>query len=341
MRSDALHQAAVLGAGSWGTALAIHLGSLGRVVSLWGRDRALLDEMTARRANPTYLPDITFPQLVVPVPSMVDALRGARYVVVAVPSHGLRAVVRSASPHLPDGAILVSTAKGIETDTLERMSDVIRAETEDRHPVVVLSGPSFAAEVARHLPTALVAASADAAAVRAVQREFSGPAFRLYGSDDVVGVETGAALKNIIAIAAGVTESMHLGHNAMAALITRGLAEISRLTGAMGGRRETLAGLSGLGDLVLTCTGSLSRNRHVGVELGRGRPLDEILASMRMVAEGVRTTSAALALAAAYGVELPIAGQMAEVLAGRLTPKEAVGNLMLRPQRGELDGVAG
>ena len=171
-----------------------------------------------------------------------------------------------------------------------------------------------------------------------MQEEFRGPSFRLYGSDDVVGVEIGAALKNIIAIAAGVVESLSLGHNAMAALITRGLAEISRLACAMGGRRETLAGLSGLGDLVLTCTGSLSRNRHVGIELGRGRPLDEILAGMRMVAEGVRTTTAALALGARHGVELPIAEQMAEVLAGRKTPREAVGDLMLRPQRGEHDG---
>ena len=205
--------------------------------------------------------------------------------------------------------------------------------------MVALSGPSFAAEVARHLPTALVAASTDERAVTAVQDEFRGPAFRLYGSDDVVGVEIGAALKNIIAIAAGVTESMNLGHNAMSALITRGLAEISRLACAMGGRRESLSGLSGLGDLVLTCTGALSRNRHVGIELGRGRSLEEILAGMRMVAEGVRTTSAALALGERHGVELPIAGQMAEVLAGRSTPAAAVGNLMLRPQRVEHDAA--
>jgi glycerol-3-phosphate dehydrogenase (NAD(P)+) len=241
----------------------------------------------------------------------------------------LRDVVRSAAPHLHDRAILISATKGIEPDSLQRMSEVIQAETGSRHPVVVLSGPSFAAEVARQAPTALVAASDDASAVASVQDAFRGPAFRLYGSDDVVGVEIGAALKNIIAIAAGVTESMNLGHNSMAALITRGLAEISRLAFAMGGRRESLAGLSGLGDLVLTCTGTLSRNRHVGIELGRGRALDDILAGMRMVAEGVRTTTAALALAERHGVELPIAAQMAEV------PRAAVGNLMLRPQRGE------
>jgi glycerol-3-phosphate dehydrogenase (NAD(P)+) len=339
MHSDASHQAAVLGAGSWGTALAIHLGNVGHHVTLWGRDRALIEEMAARRANPTYLPDLTFPLPLAPTPSLADALAGARHVIVAVPSHGLRTVVRMALPHLPAGAVLVSATKGFETDTLQRMSEVLVDETRGRHPVVVLSGPSFAAEVARRLPTALVAASTDERAVRSVQQEFRGPSFRLYGSDDVVGVETGAAFKNTIAIAAGVVESLELGHNALSALITRGLAEISRLACAMGGRRETLAGLSGLGDLVLTCTGSLSRNRHVGVELGRGRSLDEILSGMRMVAEGVRTTTAALALGERHGVELPIAAQMAEVLDGRCDVHAALEALMLRRQRSEADAA--
>ena len=338
MSSDAAHRAAVLGAGSWGTALAVHLGERGRDVQLWGRDAALMGEMADRRANPTYLPDITFPDHLNPTGALDEALNGARYVILAIPSHGLRSVLRDAAPHLPAGAILVSATKGIENDSLRRMSEVATEETGGRHPVVVLSGPSFAAEVARKLPTALVAASTDDAAVRAVQEEFRGPTFRLYASDDVPGVEVGASLKNIIAIAAGVVESLHLGHNAMSALITRGLAEISRLACAMGGRRETLAGLSGLGDLVLTCTGDLSRNRHVGIELGRGRALADVLAGMRMVAEGVRTTTAALALGERHGVELPIAAQMAEVLAGRLTPRDAVVTLMVRPQRDELDG---
>lgn len=338
MRSDATHRAAVLGAGSWGTALAVHLGAVGHDVTLWGRDPALLDEMASRRANPTYLPDVVLPDLVKPERSLEAALAGARHVIVAVPSHGLRAVVRQAAPYIASEAIVVSATKGLETDTLERMSQVIADETRGRHPVVVLSGPSFAAEVARRLPTALVAASSDPVAVKAVQEEFRGPAFRLYRSDDVTGVEIGAALKNIIAIGAGVVESLDLGHNAMSALITRGLAEISRLSCALGGRRETLAGLSGLGDLVLTCTGGLSRNRHVGIELGRGRSLDQVLAGMRMVAEGVKTTSAALALGERHGVELPIAATMQDVLAGRKTPKEAVGHLMVRPQRDELDG---
>lgn len=331
--------AVVLGAGSWGTALAIHLGTAGRSVRLWARDPHLVDEMRLRRSNPTYLPDLTLPPAVAPVASLPDALAGVRFVILAVPSHGLRHVVRQVAPLAPAGAIFVSATKGLEGGSLKRMSEVVLEETDGRHPVVVLSGPSFAGEVARGLPTALVAASGDVEAVQSVQHEFKGPAFRLYASDDVTGVEVGAALKNIIAIAAGVVESLELGHNAMAALVTRGLAEISRLCFAMGGRRETLAGLSGLGDLVLTCTGSLSRNRHVGMELGRGRSIQSITAGMRMVAEGVNTTGAALALGVKHGVELPIASEMAEVLAGRRSPHEAVGRLMLRPQRDELDGV--
>jgi glycerol-3-phosphate dehydrogenase (NAD(P)+) len=328
-------RAAVLGAGSWGTALAIHLGSIGHEVALWGRDRSLLDAMAERRANPTYLPDVTFPAALRPTSSMTAALTGARHVILAVPSHGLRAVLRTAAPELPPEAILVSATKGLESESLKRMSEVLHDETGGRHPIVVLSGPSFAAEVARRLPTALVAASSDRAALQAVQQEFRGPYFRLYDSKDVVGVEISAAMKNVIALAAGVVEALGLGHNAMAALITRGLAEVSRLSFAMGGERETAAGLSGLGDLVLTCTGSLSRNRHVGLELGRGRTLEEITSGMRMVAEGVRTTPAALELGRKYGVELPIAAVMGEVLAGRKTPREAVNDLMLRPQRGE------
>jgi glycerol-3-phosphate dehydrogenase (NAD(P)+) len=266
---------------------------------------------------------------------MSAALVGARYVVVAVPSHGFRGVMKIARRYLPPGAILVSATKGLEAGSLMRMSEVMREEAGADHPVVVLSGPSFASEVARHLPTALVAASSDARAVGFVQEEFRGPTFRLYATEDVVGVEVGAALKNVIAIGAGVVESLDLGHNAMAALITRGLAEISRLTCAMGGNSETLSGLSGLGDLVLTCTGTLSRNRHVGIELGRGRSLDDILSGMKMVAEGVRTTTAALALGERHGVELPITAAMADVLSGRLKPRDAVGYLMDRRQRAE------
>jgi glycerol-3-phosphate dehydrogenase (NAD(P)+) len=328
---------AVLGAGGWGTALAAHLGQIGHPVRLWGRDAALLEEIAARRANPTYLPDITFPPGVVPTPDLGYALETAHHVVIAVPSHGLRAVVHEAVRYAEPNAVLISAAKGLETKSLLRMSEVIREEVGPGHPIVALSGPSFAAEVARGLPTAVVVASTDPDARLSVQKEFRGPNFRLYGSADVVGVELGGALKNVIAIASGVVDALQLGFNARSALITRGLVEMSRLVCAMGGERDTLAGLSGLGDLVLTCTGELSRNRHVGMELGRGRSLTDILAGMRTVAEGVRTTEAALALAARHGVELPIAAQMAEVLAARKTPKDAVADLMLRPQRGEGD----
>jgi glycerol-3-phosphate dehydrogenase (NAD(P)+) len=280
---------------------------------------------------------VALPGAVTATTSLEAALAGAELVVLAIPTHGLRGVARAAAPRLAEGAILVSAAKGLEAETLQRMSQVIETETRGRHPVVVLSGPSFAAEVARELPTAVLAASASVAAAERVQEQFRGPGFRLYVSDDVAGVEIGGALKNVIAIAAGCVEGLGLGHNAMAALITRGLAEISRLACAEGGRRETLAGLSGLGDLVLTCTGDLSRNRRVGIELGRGRPLIEILREIRMVAEGVRTTGAALALGARHGVELPIAAQMAEVLEGRSSPMVAVEALMGRRQRPESD----
>ncbi|HMB79214.1 MAG TPA: NAD(P)H-dependent glycerol-3-phosphate dehydrogenase, partial [Vicinamibacterales bacterium] len=280
----------VLGAGSWGTALAVHLGRVGHDVTLWARDPSLAVEMSASRANSVYLPDVAFPGNVSVAHSLADALRGAELVVSAVPSHGCRAVMHAAAASLAPRAVIVSATKGLEAGTLLRMSEVIAQEAGATHPVVVLSGPSFAIEVARQLPTAILAASHDAAAIELVQHEFRGLTFRLYGSDDVVGVEIGAAMKNIIAIAAGVVEGLGLGHNALAALITRGLAELTRLACAAGGRRETLAGLSGLGDLVLTCTGNLSRNRRVGLELARGRTMPEILAGMKMVAEGVLTT---------------------------------------------------
>jgi glycerol-3-phosphate dehydrogenase (NAD(P)+) len=328
---------AILGAGSWGTGLAVHLARVGHDVALWGRDRALVADLRARRANAVYLPDVTLPAAVRVTDDLAEALNGSRVVVTAIPSHGCRGVVRAAAAHVPRGAVIVSAAKGLEADTLLRMSEVVAQEVGASHPVVILSGPSFASEVAHSLPTALVTASGNAEAMELVQSEFRGPALRLYASDDVVGVEIGGAMKNVIAIAAGVVEGLGLGHNALAALITRGLAEVTRLACAVGGRRETLAGLSGLGDLVLTCTGSLSRNRYVGVELARGRTLRDVLAGMKMIAEGVRTTGAGLALGARHGVELPIATQMHEVLEGRTDVRSAIEVLMLRRQRAEAE----
>jgi glycerol-3-phosphate dehydrogenase (NAD(P)+) len=332
-----MNRIAVLGAGSWGTALSIHFAREGQQVSLWARDAALARAMASAAGNARYLPDVPFPSGVTPTASLEAALHGAAFVVVAVPSHGLRAVVRAAAPLIADHAIVVSAAKGLEVESFQRMSQVIAAETSERLPVVVLSGPTFAVEVARGLPAAVLAASSDPDAAARVQEHFRGRGLRLYASDDVAGVEVGGALKNVIAIAAGAVEGLGLGRNAMAALITRGLAEISRLACAEGGRRDTLAGLSGLGDLVLTCTGDLSRNRHVGIELGRGRTLDDILSGMHMVAEGVRTTGAALALGARHGIELPIAWQMQKVLEGRTSPSEAVDALMGRRQRAEVE----
>ena len=292
--------------------------------------------MQARGANAVYVPDVNFPESLHPTHSLADALDQARVVVIAVPSHGMRQVLQKGDRDVLRGALVVNATKGLEEGTLLRMSQLIADEWPHAGEVAVLSGPSFAAELARELPTAVVVASATTSAVEHVQAEFRSSALRLYGSTDVVGVEIGGALKNIIAIAAGVVEGLGLGHNALAALITRGLAEITRLAVALGAQRETLAGLAGLGDLVLTCTGQLSRNRHVGVELAHGRHLHEILASTKMIAEGVRTTYAALDLGARHGIELPIAAKMAEVLDGRQDAKAAVFELMGRRQRAEI-----
>ncbi len=328
----------VLGAGGWGTALAIHLGRLGKSVRLWGRDPALVARLLVERGNATYLPGAPLPPSVVPTASLEEAVAATECVVSAVPSHGTRDLMRRLAPLLVPDVPIVSGTKGFELGSLNRMSEVIEQEMGASRPVAVLSGPSFAAELARAAPTAVLVASHRADVAATVQEEFRAPYFRLYASGDVTGVEVGGAMKNVIAIAAGVVEGLGLGPNAMAALMTRGLAEISRLACALGGRRETLAGLSGLGDLILTCTGGLSRNRHVGVELGRGRQLAEILAEMQTVAEGVKTTEAALELGRRHHVDLPISFQMGSVLDGRTQARTAVEELMLRRQRAEVDG---
>lgn len=330
-----MQRVAVIGSGSWGTSLAVHLARVGHGVTLWGRDRALVAEMRERRANPIYLPDVVFAPGLEPTAELDRALSKASVVVVAVPSHGVRAVARQMASHLERGALIVSAVKGIEEHSLLRMTEVLAAELPTAGEVAVLSGPSFALELARSLPTAVVVASSSAHTVEHVQAEFRSAWMRLYGTSDVIGVEIGGALKNTIAIAAGVVDGLGQGHNALAALITRGLAELTRLAVAMGGQRETLSGLAGLGDLVLTCTGGLSRNRHVGAELARGRSLAEVVASTKMVAEGVRTTEAALALGARHGVELPITEQMAHVLSGRKDPPSALRELMGRRQKAE------
>jgi glycerol-3-phosphate dehydrogenase (NAD(P)+) len=326
----------VLGAGGWGTTLAIHLARRGHDACLWARDPALVADMRARRANAVYLTDVRFPDGLEITNDLERALPAAEIVVSAVPTHGTRGILKQAAPHIRRGSIIVSATKGLEQESLFRVSEIVAQELGGDIHVAVLSGPSFAAEVARELPTAVSVASTDAAAVQRVQSEFRSPYLRLYGTDDVVGVEIGGAVKNVIAIASGVVEGLGLGNNARAGLITRGLAEISRLACAAGARRETLAGLAGLGDLVLTCNGTLSRNRHVGIELAHGRALQDVMAGMKMVAEGVRTTEAALALASRVGVELPIAAQVEELLAGRKNARAALEDLMLRPQKAEI-----
>jgi glycerol-3-phosphate dehydrogenase (NAD(P)+) len=330
-------QVAIVGAGSFGTALAVHLARAGHTVHLWARDPELARAMSDARRNPTYLPELILPEAVCPTSDLERALADCSLVISALPSHGTRDVMERAAPFVEPGATIVSATKGLEEGTLLRMSELITAIVSADHAVAAMSGPSFAAEVGRGMPTAVVVAAADEEVVKRVQEDLRTNYLRLYGTSDVVGVEIGGALKNVIAIAAGVVEGMGIGQNALAGLITRGLAEISRLANALGARRDTLAGLAGLGDLVLTCTGSLSRNRHVGIELARGRSLDEIVSSMKMVAEGIKTTHAALALGARAGVELPIATQMAEVLAGRRDARAALEELMLRRQRAEAD----
>lgn len=314
----------------------MHLARAGHDTCLWARDAGVAAELRERRANAIYLPDITFPDRLRVTADLAEALFRTEFIVAAVPSHGTRDVIRRAAPLIARGATVVSATKGLEQDTLLRMSEILEQELANDARIAVLSGPSFAAELARQHPTAVSVASPDAKIVEEVQAEFRAPYFRLYGTNDMVGVEIGGALKNVIAIAAGVVEGLGLGHNALAGLITRGLAEITRIACAAGAQRETLAGLTGLGDLVLTCTGSLSRNRHVGAELAHGRSLQEVLAGMKMVAEGVRTTEAALALGRKYRVELPIAAQVAELLAGRKDARTALYELMLRPQRAEV-----
>jgi glycerol-3-phosphate dehydrogenase (NAD(P)+) len=336
---------AILGAGAWGTALALHLANRGgHEVVLWTRSPAAAAAMRERRENATYLPGFPLPRPLEIASGPEAAVGSAEIVVAVVPSEHLRPTLESFAAFLSEGQIILSATKGIEDGTLLRMSEVV-GETLARpgldkqgiNPAVgVLSGPSFAQEVAAGSPTALTIASADGALAARIQREFGGPALRLYTNDDMVGVELGGALKNVIAIAAGVAAGLGLGHNAAAALITRGIAETTRLAIACGGRAETLAGLSGVGDLVLTCTGALSRNRLVGLELGKGRGLEEILAGLNgKVAEGVRTTFAALALAQRHGIEMPITERMAAILAGRTSPIEAMRELMARPGRDE------
>jgi glycerol-3-phosphate dehydrogenase (NAD(P)+) len=347
-----LSRIAIIGSGAWGTALAISLaqqrghGKDGRghhSITLWSHTAAVADSIAQSRENRTYLPGYTVPAAIQPTADLAQALAAAEIVIGVMPSAHVHAIYTSMAPHLKRGQVIVSATKGIVSSGSEgvshqRVSEVIGDAIGGLAlPCLVLSGPSFAQEVAAGQPTAMTIACAETAFAARLQEELSGPALRLYTNDDVVGVELGGSLKNVIAIATGIVAGLGLGHNSAAALITRGIAEITRLAVACGGRRETMAGLAGLGDLVLTCTGELSRNRRVGIELGKGHRLGDILNGMGgKVAEGILTTRAALGLAAAHRIEMPITAQVDAILHGGRSPREAVAELMRRPGRDEL-----
>ena len=328
---------AIIGAGGWGTALAITMARAGRDVRLWAFEPYLVQTMIATRENPIYLPSVRVPDSVRVTNSLEEVVRGARIVMMAVPSHVYRQVFSRMLPLLNGDILFVSATKGIENDSLMRMSEVVADVAKPRFAprVAVISGPTFAPEVARGEPTALVVASPDEELRLFLQRELSAPRFRLYTNVDLIGVEIAAAVKNIIAIAAGVVDGLGLGSNPVAALITRGLAEITRLVIACGGRRETLSGLAGLGDLVLTSYGSLSRNRRVGIALGQGKDLNEVLSNMHMVAEGVKTAKSTVALSRKLNVEMPIVEKMYSVLHEGLKPQDAIDDLMERKLKEE------
>lgn len=334
---------ALLGGGSWGTALAVVFSRTRKPheISLWVHNAGLAEIIHRNRENSTYLPGIAVPTSIRVTSNLDEALGGAEIVIGAMPSTHARNIFAQAMPHLSADLIFISATKGLEPSTHLRISRVLaqvllqKKDVHGPHRMAVLSGPSFAAEAARGEPTAVVLASDDAALGAYLQAELAGPAFRLYTNDDVLGVEMAGAMKNVIAIAAGTCQGLGLGTNALAALVTRGLAEMSRLVTALGGKPETLSGLAGLGDLVLTCTGTQSRNRHVGIELGKGRPLASILAEMRMVAEGVGTAGALLDLSREHGIELPIIEQVDAILHHGKSPRVAIQEIMERPLKKE------
>jgi len=332
---------AVIGAGGWGTALSVLAAGAGHEVRLWSRNAEVVEEINRRRTNSAYLPGQEVPAAVEACADLGRAVRGSGLLILAAPSHALREILTDLRGQSEGGAAYVSAAKGIEVETGMRVSEVVAATSGEgaRRRFVCLSGPSFAREVAAGHPTAVVAASEDEQLARLVQETLSVGNFRVYTNADVVGAELGGAVKNVMALAAGMVAGLGYGTNSVAGLVTRGLAEMTRLALAEGARPETLMGLAGLGDLVLTCTGDLSRNRFVGQELGRGRALADVLGGMKEVAEGVWTTRAVRLLAGRLGVEMPIVNEVHAVLYEGRGPHEAVGALMSRPLKGEFEGV--
>ena len=327
----------IIGGGSWGTALALVLGARFERVRQWVYEPDLAARIEATRENDIYLPGFRLPDNLEVSSDLAAVVEDGATILSVMPSHLVRGLYQQMLPYLNDSMVFVSATKGLENDTLLRISEIIRQVVRNQFDprVAVISGPTFAREVASGEPTALVVASSDGKLAAEIQEAFSSPTFRLYTSQDPIGVEIGGSIKNVVAIGSGVLHGLRLGHNVTAALITRGLAEMTRLAVAMGGRPLTLAGLAGLGDLVLTCTGDLSRNRRVGIELARGRKLREIVDSMNMVAEGIKTTNAAVDLAQRFSVEMPIAGQMFQMLHFGVSPREAIQRLMERSLKGE------
>lgn len=326
---------AIVGAGSWGTALAVVAARAGHEVMLWSRDAEIVKSINEQRINARYLTSTSIPDRVTATNTMDDALDNAALVLLAAPSHAARALLTEMSPALDDDAIVVSVSKGIEIETGKRVSEIVK-EVAGSRAFVCLSGPSFAKEVVEGAPTAIVAASKDVMAARAVQNDLSFENLRIYTNADVIGTELGGSVKNVMAIASGMTTGLGLGSNSVAALITRGLAEITRLARREGAQVETLMGLAGLGDLVLTCTGHLSRNRYVGEQLGKGISLDEIVSGMNEVAEGIKTTRAVKQLADRAGLEMPITNEVNAVLYEGKSVRDAVAELMSRPLREEV-----
>ena len=338
MTAESGERIAVVGGGSWGTAFAAMLAEQHEDISLWVREPEVCAGILSHRENRAFLPGVQLPEAVRPTTELGVALDGRRIVALAVPSQHLRDVGERCAPHLDPGAVVVSLTKGLESGTLLRMTEVLeQVLPEVRARFAVLSGPTFAREVAAGIPSGAAVASKDLTVATALQATFSGKRFRVYAGTDVTGVEIGAALKNVMAIAAGMSDGLGFGHNARALLITRGLAEISRVGNRLGADPQTFYGLSGLGDLVLTCTGDLSRNRMVGVRVGKGERITDILAGMRMVAEGVRTASAAVDLSRRTGVAMPISEQVHLILHEGKNARTAVTELLSRALRREKD----
>ncbi len=332
---------AIIGAGSWGTALSIHLGNKGLPLDLWVYEKDLAESMQTSRENTQFLPGFILPDTVAPVDDLKSAVKGKRVLVLVTPSHILGSLARQLSPHLDANTLIVNASKGLEEEILLPPSQVIKRELGDKAILATLSGPTFAKEVARQVPSTIVVASENSKAAQQAQDLFATETLRVFTSDDVIGVEVGGALKNVIAIAAGICDGLGLGHNTRAGLITRGLVEISRIGTAMGARPETFYGLSGLGDLVLTCTGDLSRNRSVGIKLGQGDKLEDIIKNMQMVAEGIKTVKSAFALKEKFGIQASIIEQTYRVLYENKEPRQALADLMKVEISSEFSGVRG